>query len=137
LPRIWTIPLAILFCVLTIYFGWGEVKGLYQINNPSIVTAGRAADQILPKDAIVVAPYQGDTAFLYQTNRPGWPVVAYPISVLISQYHVTAYVSVNYDDKTNWLMKKYTVLEQTPQFVIIDLTKQREPILPGEVEPSQ
>ncbi|MCL5409224.1 MAG: glycosyltransferase family 39 protein, partial [Patescibacteria group bacterium] len=42
LPRIWTIPLAILFCVLTIYFGWGEVKGLYQINNPSIVTAGRA-----------------------------------------------------------------------------------------------
>jgi hypothetical protein len=25
-------------------------------------------------DAKVIAPYMGDTAFLFQTNRTGWPI---------------------------------------------------------------
>lgn len=125
LPRIWTIPLGFLFFVLMLYFGWYEVKGLYQINNNSIVIAGEYADKILPKDAIVVAPYQGDTSFLYHTNRPGWPVVALPIDDLKNRFGVSYYISVNYDAKTNWLMKKFTVIEQNPKFVIIDLTREQ------------
>jgi hypothetical protein len=131
LPRIWTIPLAILLLFLTIYVPWVGLKGddgiksLYQINNGVIVEAGEYADKILPKDAIVVAPYQGDTSFLYQINRPGWPVVAFPIKDLIDQFKVTHYISVNYDAKTKWLMKKYTVLEENPKFVIIDLTREQ------------
>lgn len=124
LVRFWTIPLGLLFLLLTLYLTWGEVKGLYQINNGVIVEAGKKADQVLPINAVVLAPYNGDTAFLYQTNRPGWPVEAYPIDELIRNYGVTHYVSVTYDAKTNWVMRKYTALMQTPRYVIVDLTKE-------------
>lgn len=123
IPRIWTIPMAFLFLILTIYLGWGEVKGLYQINNPVIVEAGQHADRILPKDAIVVAPYQGDTSFLYQTNRPGWPVVGLPVKGLIDGYGVTHFISTSRDEKTNWVMRNYTVIEDNPRYVIVDLTR--------------
>lgn len=123
-PRFWTIPLAVLFLSLTFYLGWGEVKGLYQVNNGVIVEAGKEADKILPKNAVVVAPYQGDTAFLYQINRPGWPVVAFPIKDLIDMFGVHYYVSVNYDAKTNWVLRKYQAMEKNAKFVVVDLTKE-------------
>ncbi len=121
IPRIWTIPLALLFLMLTILFTWDEVKGFYQINNDSIVKAGVRADKILPKDAVVIAPYNGDTAFLYQTNRAGWPYVYFPMDEMRDKYRAQYYVSVNYDSKTKWAIRKYKVLEQTPEYVIIDL----------------
>lgn len=122
-PRIWTIILALLFFPLVFYFSFLQTKGLYQINNPAIVEAGKKADQILPRDAIVVAPYNGDSAFLYQTNRPGWPVVALPLTSLIADYGVTHYISTAKDDKTNWVMRHFEVLANNPNFVIADLTK--------------
>lgn len=121
--RIWIIPMAILFFVLSFYLSWDQVKGFYQINNPSIVEAGKEADKLLPKDAIVVTPYNGDTAFLYQTNRSGWAYVSLPITDMITDYGVSAYVSTTYDAKTNWSMRHFSVLEKKDNFVIIDLTK--------------
>lgn len=123
IPRLWTIPVAFLFLLLTFYFTWTQVKELYKINNPPIIEAGKKANQILPKDAIVVAPYNGDSAFLYQINRPGFPVTALPIVELVSDYGVTHYVSVNRDDKTNWVLRHFKVLEDNSNFVIADLTK--------------
>lgn len=124
IPRLFSIPLAFFITGLLFYLTWIEVKGLYQINNMSHVTAGRRADQVLPKDAVVVAPNMGDTAFLYQINRPGFPMVLKPLKEMMDEYGVTHYVSVNYDDKTNWLAKKYTVLDRTKEFIIIDLTNE-------------
>lgn len=123
LPRIFTISIGLIFLVLSFYFSWTQVKGFYQINNSVIVEAGRKADQILPKGAIVVAPYNGDTAFLYQTNRPGWPVVALPLPELVADYGVTHYVSTSRDDKTNWVLRHFQILEDNPKFIIADLTK--------------
>lgn len=123
IPRIWTIPLAVLLLVLTFYFSWMHIKGFYQINNPAIIEAGKKADQILPKEAVVVAPYNGDTAFLYQINRPGWPVVAFPLRELVTYYGVTHYVSTTKDAKTKWAMKYFKVLVDDPNFVILDITK--------------
>ena len=120
-PRLWTIPLAMLFFLLTFYFTWKQVSGLYQINNYSIVEAGRKADQILPKEAIVIAPYNGDTAFLYQINRPGWPIVPMSITSMIKDYRVTHYISTAMDTKTAWVARNFKVVEQTPNFIIIDL----------------
>ncbi len=122
LPRIWTIPIGLLLFSLTFYFGWKEIKGLYQINNPAIVEAGKMADKILPKDAVVLAPYNGDTAFLYQTNRAGWPFVVLPITDMIADYGVTSYVSTTLDAKTKWIMRHFKVLEQKDNYVIVDLT---------------
>lgn len=122
IPRLFTIPLAIFFLCLMLYLQWQEVKGLYQINNPSIVEAGQEADKILPKNALVVAPYGGDTAFLYQTNRAGFPYSVLPVKDLVSQYNIHYYVSVDYNDKTNWVIRNFKVLEKNPKFVIADLT---------------
>jgi 4-amino-4-deoxy-L-arabinose transferase-like glycosyltransferase len=123
IPRFWTIILALLFLPLTFYFTWIPIKELYKVNNPSIVEAGLKADQILPKEAIVIAPYNGDTAFLYQTNRSGFAFNPLPTIEMVSQYGVTSYVSTSKDDKTNWIMRHFQVLENNSKFVIVDLTK--------------
>lgn len=134
LPRFWTIPLAVALAGLSFYFSWTQVKGFYQINNPVIVEAGIKADQVLPKNAVVVAPYNGDTAFLYQTNRPGFAFTPLPLAELVADYGVTHFVSTSRDDKTNWALKHFKVIEDNPGFVIIDLTKIVSP-LNGEREP--
>lgn len=55
-------------------FGWFVVRDFYSIQHPSIIEAGQAVDMLTPKDAKVIAPYNGDTTFLYFTKRQGWPV---------------------------------------------------------------
>jgi hypothetical protein len=104
-------------------FSWYDVKGDYQVNHWEIVSTGKRVDEVLPKDAIIVAPYDGDTAFLYQTNRRGFAYVPFPIKDLIDRYHVGYYVSVNYDTATKAVMEKYTVIEQNPQYVIVKLVE--------------
>lgn len=123
IPRIFTILLAFFLLSLTFYFSWKYVKEFYKINNPPIVIAGKEADKILPKDAIIVAPYNGDTAFLYQTNRPGWAFVTSSIKDMIADFGITNYISVSKDNKTNWVKRHFQVIEETQQFVIADLTK--------------
>ncbi|OGE19715.1 hypothetical protein A3J19_05510 [Candidatus Daviesbacteria bacterium RIFCSPLOWO2_02_FULL_41_8] len=134
LPRFWTIILGLLFLPLSFYFSWTQVKEFYKINNPVIIEAGKMADKILPKDAQVVAPYNGDTAFLYQTNRSGWPVTALPLAELVADYGATHFVSTARDDKTNWVLRHFQVLEDNPKFIIADLTKITIP-LNGDPEP--
>lgn len=121
IPRIYTIVLGVLFFILTFYLTWGEVKGLYQINNPVIVEAGREADRILPKDAVVVAPYGGDTSFLYYVNRPGLPFIVLPIEEIKKDYGVNFLVSTAKDAKTKWTMRKYKIVKETDKYVIVDL----------------
>ena len=98
-----------------------QVKEFYKINHPEIIAAGNAVDKLTPKDAIVIANYNGDTAFLYQTKRRGWPVVELPINELIEE-GAQYYVSVNFDTQTNEFMNKFKIMEKTPTYVILDLT---------------
>jgi len=119
--RLFSICLAIFSTTAMMALSWYNIKGYYQINNWAIVKAGERANDLLPKDAKVIAPYGGDTAFLYQTNRSGWPAVTESIESLIKK-GATHYVSVNFDDLTNDLLKKCLIIEKTDQWVIIDLT---------------
>ncbi|MEK7526459.1 MAG: glycosyltransferase family 39 protein [Patescibacteria group bacterium] len=105
--------------------GYYQTRGNYQINHPEIIVAGAAVQKLTPKEAIVIAPYNGDTAFLYATNRFGYPVIDDSIENMIkkgAQY----YVSVNFDNDTNALMKKYKTLEKTEKYVVVDLSKKGE-----------
>ena len=112
--------LALTICVLfSLAFSWYYVRDFFNINNRVIVEAGQAADKLLPLDAKVIAPYGGDTAFLYQTNRRGWPV-GIEIEKFI-KLGATHYVNVNFGPETDWLMANYQVLEKTPEYVIIQL----------------
>ena len=82
------------------------------------------ADQILPKDAKVIAPYNGDTTFLYYTKRQGWPL-GFDIEDKIKK-GATAYVTVSPTDndwETKTLAEQYTVLVRNDTYAIIDLTK--------------
>lgn len=119
------IGVALVVFVGSTAFGWYEVKGYYQVNHPEIVEAGKTVDKMLPKNAKVIAPYFGDTAFLYYTNRQGWPL-GYEVEKKIAQ-GATAYVSVNFDEETVRLMEQYRVIERTPKYVLIDLTNRIKP----------
>jgi len=102
-------------------FAWYHVADWFQIQNPAIVEAGKAVDHFTPPDSLVIAPYFGDTAFLFQTNRRGWPI-GYNIPEKIelgAQY----YVSTSLDEETKQLMQDYTVIESTDAYTLIDLTQ--------------
>ena len=115
--------LLLVACVLfMLAFSWYQVRDFFNINNPTIVEAGRAVDRLVPQEAKVIAPYGGDTAFLYQTNRRGWP-----IGIEIEKFRKLGaeyYVNVNFDEEVKWLEEKYCLLEKTPKYIIIDLTRE-------------
>lgn len=116
-------PPAAIFLIFLMYaFGYYQVKGFYWINRPEIVDAGRAADKLLPKDAKVLAPYGGDAAFLYQTNRAGYPVTDRPLSEIVNN-GAKYLVSVDTGDAgIQNLAKNCTVLEQTNTYLIVELS---------------
>jgi hypothetical protein len=111
--------LALVSCAFMLAFSWYEVRGYYQINNPAIVEAGEAVDRLTEPDALVIAPYMGDTAFLYQTNRRGWPVGG-QIEKRIEQ-GADYYVTTALDDEAKTLMETFEVVESNSQFTIISL----------------
>lgn len=121
-----SIILALVSVVFMWMFSWYTIRTYFWINRPEIVEAGKLADRILPKNAKVIAPYNGDTTFLYQTGRQGWPI-GFDIDKKIAmgaQYYVTVSPTDN-DLETKALAKKYTVLVRNDKFAIIDLTKKK------------
>lgn len=106
---------------LSIAFGWYEVRGFFNINNEAMIEAGKRADQILPKDAVVIVPYMGDPAFLYQVNRNGWPVGG-NIDERIRD-GATYYVTTSFDSEYQELKAKYTLIEQNDLYGILKLSK--------------
>ncbi len=122
--RFMTLIMTVFIVVLTVGMSWYDIKGYYQINNPAIVEAGKAIDRLTPQDAKVIAPYNGDTAFLYQTRRSGWPM-GYYIEKRITE-GATYYVSTSYDDEARDLEKRYTLVEKNDKYIIIKLTEKNK-----------
>lgn len=115
---------ALALIILTFAFGYFQIKGYYWINKPEIVDAGNAVDRLLPKDATIIAPYNGDAAFLYQTNRRGYPITDRPLEDYVKQG--TKYlVSVDVGDSgIQNLAKNCSVIEQTSTYVILELSQE-------------
>lgn len=121
--RLIGLVLAIALVVSIFAFGYFEIRGYYWINKPQIVKAGKAADKLLPQDAIVIAPYNGDAAFLYQTNRHGYPIVDRPLEKFIDQgtkYLISVDVA---DPGIQNLTKNCKVIQKDPDYVIIEMFK--------------
>lgn len=111
--------------VLALYLSFNDVKDFYQVNHPEIIRAGEALDKIAPKDALVVAPYNGDTALLYQTKRSGWPIQQLPIEDLVKM-GADYYVSVDINDPGTFdAIKKFEFAVEEKDFVILDLNSKR------------
>jgi hypothetical protein len=110
-----------LIIISMLSFSWYYVKDYFNINNRDIVEAGKAADTILPPHAKVIAPYNGDTSFLYQTNRSGWPVFLRPIDEMVpmgAEYMVI--VSPTQSDLEGF-GKDYYVVASASSYLIIKL----------------
>jgi 4-amino-4-deoxy-L-arabinose transferase-like glycosyltransferase len=104
--------------------GFFQTKEFYKINHPEIIAAGAAVDRLTPKDALVIAAYNGDTAFLYQTKRRGWPVVDRPIDELIEK-GANYYASVNLDHpQTKEFMMRFKIVKQTNDYVVLNLNEE-------------
>lgn len=106
-----------------LFFSWQHVKGYYSINHPEYIVAGQAVDRMTPADALVIAPAFGDTQFLYQTNRRGWPI-GFEIEDKIAK-GAQYYVSTSYDDEARMLESQYQVLEKNTIYILIDLQKKQ------------
>jgi len=117
--RTLAILLAVTAVIFWFGFSWFYIRDFFNINHPEIVEAGEMADAILPSDAKVVAPYLGDTAFLYQTKRQGWPIGG-QIKDKIEK-GATDYVTVNFDEETNFLLSRCKPAIKTDRYVIISL----------------
>lgn len=109
--------------ILMLGMGGFQAKEYYKINHPEIIEAGKEVQRLTPKDAMVIAPYNGDTTFLYQTHRMGWPVIDDSLDNIIRK-GAKYYVSVTLTDSdTLMVLKRFKIVKKTGSFVIADLSK--------------
>ncbi len=111
-------------------FGWFAVRDYYSIQHPNILVAGREVDKLTPKDAKVIAPYGGDTTFLYYTNRQGWPV----FDRSFKDFNKAGASYIAFADPTPEELNLETLFEPViirKEYAIFDLTR---PTAQGEIE---
>lgn len=112
----------IIFVIFMIGFGWYFVRDYYNINNQSIVIAGQDIDNLIPKDAKIIALYNGDTTFLYQTKRKGWASFQNPIPELVTKG--ASYLAIpNPSEQDLGLGNTYPIVMQTKDYVLFDLKR--------------
>lgn len=114
----------VLSLVTMFLISWDRIKPFYQINHPELMEVGKIVDETLPKDAQIVIPYNGDTAFLYQTKRKGWPAVDDSIDNIIERgadYYVS--IDLGSSDTVNF-SKRFKTVARTNQYIILDLHKE-------------
>ena len=104
---------------LSTALSWYELQGYFWVNNRAMVEAGIYIDAHTPPDAKIIAPYQGDTAFLYQTNRRGWPIGGEIDKKILSG--ATYYVTTTRDQEYNELKAQYPVIIENDRFAVLDL----------------
>ena len=102
------------------FFSWQRVGDYFNINHRSIVAAGEAVDRLTPKDAKVIASYNGDTTFLYQTNRSGWASFEKDLPIMIDMgADYLVFANPVKDDFR--FAKEYKVVASTKDYIIFDL----------------
>ncbi len=119
--NIYKIPSFLLLGTILLFslgFSWFEVKEYYKINHPEVIAAGKRASELIPEEAKVIAPYQGNTVFLYHVQRKGWPAITRDVQELIAM-GADYYVAVDYDQTTDELKEKCQVIEENERWIII------------------
>lgn len=110
---------------LNLSFSWYYIRDYFNINNPSIIAAGRAVDKLIPTDAKIIAILhgsEGDTTFLYQTNRRGWTSFQNSLPELIKKgADYLIFANPTKDDQN--FAKNYKLVASTPDYIIFDLTQ--------------
>lgn len=102
-------------------FGWYGVRGYYNYD-ANLVKAGIAVDQLIPKDAKVIALSSGvgDTTFLYYTGRKGWPSFQNPLPEMILK-GATHLILLNPQERDYEFGMDYKIIASTKEYLIFDL----------------
>ncbi len=116
--------LLLLSVIFSFSFGWYYVRDYYNFN-PALVNAGQAVDKLIPQSAKVIAiahGSEGDTTFLYYTNRMGWASLekSLPEMIKMGAGYLT-FASPTKEDLN--FEKDYKMLASTPDYIIFDLRK--------------
>lgn len=116
--------ISLVLFIFMISFSWFQVKDYYLINNSKMIDSANIAKTLIPANSLVVAPYNGDTAFLYQTGHSGWPNEIYDLPQARSYHPQTPIylISINNDKYTNDLALNHQVIKKTADFTILDLS---------------
>ena len=101
-----------------------QIRGFFNVNTWEYAEAGEAVNRLTDKNSLVIAPAMSDTAFLFQTNRRGWPI-GDNIEDKIAR-GATIYVSINDDSERRKLADKYEILETGKRYLILDLTQEKK-----------
>jgi len=94
--------------------------------------AGKAVDEMTPKNALVITGDSNDATLLYNTNRWGWTAgyaSAYPnsketIEKLIDK-EASYYVATKFEKNSDfgkYMLENYKIVKATDQYIIIRLT---------------
>jgi hypothetical protein len=117
--------LIVLVCLSFAFaFRWYVVRDYFNINNPSIISAGKAVDRLTPKDAKVIANYEGDTTFLYQTKRSGWASYTRDIVKMRDELGAEYLAIANPVESDMKFANEFSVVERKKEYIIFDLRKQ-------------
>lgn len=120
-PKVASLAIMLGGLVLTVIGSWHYVGGYFNVNHWEYVTAGEEVDKLTPSDAKVIAPAFGDTIFLFQTNRTGWPI-GFEIPDKIAK-GAEYYITTSYDDEARELEKSYVTVSKTEQYLLLNLTQ--------------
>lgn len=123
--------LLFVICVLfMLAFSWYQVRDFYNIQG-GVDLAGRAVDELTPKNALVLTGDSNDATLLYNTNRWGWtggyasyfpntPQTIEKAKVMGASIYVTTKFDTN-SQFGQFMLKNYAVLKKTDQYIIFTL----------------
>lgn len=111
----------VILCMLVgFFFAWQQVQPYFDIDNPAIVEAGAAVNKLTPPNAKILAPYDGDSSFLYQTNRQGWASFEHDLQTLIKM-GADYLVLVHPTPQDIAIGKQYKIVAQTKEYILFNL----------------
>lgn len=110
-------------CIFMLMFGWYNVRYYFDVNNPNMIIAGEAVNRLTPKNAKMIAPLDGDSSFLYQTNRQGWASFEHDMPDMIKLGADYLILVSPTDADRNGFGKQYQVVSSTSQYLLLNLHK--------------
>ncbi len=119
----WAVAVVLTVSVLfTLSFSWYYVRDYFNVNNQAMIEAGKVVDSMTPKDALVVAPLDGDSSFLYQTNRQGWASFEKSLPELITMGADYLVLANPAPGDVN-IGKQYKIVASSSAYLLFDLHK--------------
>lgn len=103
------------------YFSWIQVRDYFNINDRGMVEAGTRANEILPRDALIIAPYDGSTTLLNISQRRGWPVFQLSIEKLIDKGADYMVIANPTEDDFSGFGAQFEIVDRSDTYLILKL----------------